>query len=74
MKKMITTHFNNLSLGQHPLQVNVVEQPPSWCDNCGVDDHGIEVCCANPYKVNLVGNAHEYEFLRIWNFLRLVLA
>ncbi|KAK4724659.1 hypothetical protein R3W88_027438 [Solanum pinnatisectum] len=56
MQNMINTHFSNLALGQQPIQVNVFQQPPSWCEICGDGDHSAEVCSANPDSVNFVGN------------------
>jgi len=47
MQNMMNTHFSNLSLGQQPAQVNVVQQPPTWCEICGGGDHSAEVCGAN---------------------------
>uniref|UniRef100_M1DG54 Putative plant transposon protein domain-containing protein n=1 Tax=Solanum tuberosum TaxID=4113 RepID=M1DG54_SOLTU len=42
MQNMMSTHFNNLVLGQQPAQVNVVQQPPSWCEICEGGDHSAE--------------------------------
>ncbi|XP_015160406.1 uncharacterized protein [Solanum tuberosum] len=57
MQNMMNTHFNNLSLGQQPTQVNAVQQPPTWCEICGGGDHNAEVCGANPDSANFVENA-----------------
>ncbi|KAK4707417.1 hypothetical protein R3W88_033018 [Solanum pinnatisectum] len=57
MQNMMNTHFSNLALGQQPVQVNVVQQLPTWCEIYKGGDHSAEVCGAIPNSVNFVGNA-----------------
>ncbi|KAK4726849.1 hypothetical protein R3W88_031766 [Solanum pinnatisectum] len=57
MQNMMNIHFSNLALGPLPVQVNLVQQPPTWCEIYRGGDHSAEVCGANPDSVNFVGNA-----------------
>ncbi|KAK4708672.1 hypothetical protein R3W88_029597 [Solanum pinnatisectum] len=43
MQNMMTTQFNNMSLGQQQAQVNMVQKPPTWCEVCGGRDHNAKV-------------------------------
>ncbi|XP_049360466.1 uncharacterized protein LOC125825176 [Solanum verrucosum] len=42
MQNMMSTHFSNMALGQQHVQVNIVQQPPSWCEISGGSDHCAE--------------------------------
>ncbi|XP_015169787.1 uncharacterized protein [Solanum tuberosum] len=42
MHNIMTTLFSNMSLGHQQAQVNMVQQPPTWCDVCGGGDHTAE--------------------------------
>uniref|UniRef100_M1DXS4 Uncharacterized protein n=1 Tax=Solanum tuberosum TaxID=4113 RepID=M1DXS4_SOLTU len=55
VQNMMNTHLSNLSLGQKQAKVNVVQQPPTWCEICGGGDHNAEVCGANPDSIHFVG-------------------
>uniref|UniRef100_M1E1B9 Integrase core domain containing protein n=1 Tax=Solanum tuberosum TaxID=4113 RepID=M1E1B9_SOLTU len=59
MQNMMNTHFSNLSLGQQPAQVNVVQQPPTWYEIYGGGDHSAETQGQNQYRPQ--GNAHRYQ-------------
>ncbi|KAK4737094.1 hypothetical protein R3W88_000791 [Solanum pinnatisectum] len=57
MQNIMTTHFSNMSLGHQQAQLNMVQQPQTWCEVCGGGDHTAKVCGANPESVHFVGNA-----------------
>lgn len=58
MQNMLTTHFNNLALGQPLTLVNMVQQQQlSWCEVCGNNEYMVDYCGINPKSINFVGNA-----------------
>lgn len=44
MQNILTTHFNNLALGQQQDPVNMIQQQqPSWCEVCGSGEHSTDI-------------------------------